>query len=160
MVRFELVWLISHGTTTFISGGAVGFDLIAGREILELRNYNPNVKLIIAVPCIGQEKWYSEEDKDEYYYQLRNADSVVILSDHYFSGCMQARNRYMIQNSHMCLCWLERNTGGTAYTVKMARKAGFRIVNLAESDDDEDEFDEEEFVFRRADILFDDYLFF
>ena len=45
---------------------------------------------------------------------------------------MLARNRYMADHSSYCIAYLVRGTGGTAYTVRYARKKGVQIVNLWE----------------------------
>ena len=45
---------------------------------------------------------------------------------------MQKRDRYLVDDSSVCLAYLTRATGGTAYTVNYARRRGLRIVNIAE----------------------------
>ena len=37
----------------------------------------------------------------------------------------------MVDNSSVCVCYLNRESGGTAYTVDYARKNGLEIINLA-----------------------------
>ena len=44
---------------------------------------------------------------------------------------MLKRNRHLVDNSSVCICYLTESTGGTAYTVEYARKSGLTIVNLA-----------------------------
>lgn len=45
---------------------------------------------------------------------------------------MFKRNRHLVDNSSVCICYQTKETGGTAYTVEYARKHGLRIINLAE----------------------------
>lgn len=56
---------------------------------------------------------------------------MVYTAERYFPGCMHQRNRYLADHSGWCLCWLTRETGGTAYTVRRCRTQGVRVINLA-----------------------------
>jgi len=62
---------------------------------------------------------------------LDKADEVVYTSKQYHRGCMYARNRHLVKQSNICLCYSTRDTGGTAYTVNYARQKGLQIINLA-----------------------------
>ncbi len=59
------------------------------------------------------------------------ADKVVYTSQEYTRGCMFKRNRYLVDNSGVCVCYLARDAGGTAYTVNYAKRQGLEIINLA-----------------------------
>lgn len=37
----------------------------------------------------------------------------------------------MVDNSGHCICYLLKNTGGTAYTVGYAQEQGLQITNIA-----------------------------
>ena len=77
------------GYRDFVAGGAIGFDTLAAKAVLRLREREKDVKLHIFVPCLGQEKYFSEQQKAEYDDILKSADSVQVLSEHYFRGCMR-----------------------------------------------------------------------
>ena len=47
---------------------------------------------------------------------------------------MMVRNRYMVDRSSLCLCYLRKASGGTKSTVDYAKKAGLQLLNLAEPD--------------------------
>jgi len=44
---------------------------------------------------------------------------------------MQRRNRYLVDHSGVCLCYLTQETGGTVYTVGYAGQKGLQVVNIA-----------------------------
>ena len=44
---------------------------------------------------------------------------------------MFKRNRHLIDNSSLCICYLTKNSGGTAFTVNYALKKGLIITNVA-----------------------------
>ncbi len=113
---------IEKGAEIFYNGMAKGFDLFAGEEILKRKENNKNIKLIACVPFYGQEKSFSKEDKKRYANVLKKADEVVYLSNEYFRGCMQKRNRFMAEKGDILICYCKKKTGGTAYTVKYFQK--------------------------------------
>ena len=74
---------------------------------------------------------WGEREKQEYDEIIALADEVECLSEAYYRGCMYARNRFMVDNSSHCICYLNENTGGTAYTARYAEEQGLQIVNIA-----------------------------
>ena len=54
-LKRELIKLIEHDYTHFISGMALGFDMWFAEEVLELKKTYPNIILEAAIPCLNQE---------------------------------------------------------------------------------------------------------
>lgn len=123
--------LLQRGVTAFYCGGALGFDTLAAQVVLKARRFHPQVKLILALPCRDQAEQWREADRLLYESIKRRADEVVYLSEHYTRGCMFERNRYMVDRSDVCVCYCLSDQGGTAYTVKYARRRGVPVINLA-----------------------------
>ena len=46
---------------------------------------------------------------------------------------MFKRNRHLVDNSSVCIYYLTKEDGGTAYTVNCARQKGLKVVNVARS---------------------------
>ena len=125
--------LIAQGVTRFISGGALGFDQLAALVVLNKReDENKPIELIIAQPCRDQSKAWSDKEKQVYENILSQADEVVCLSEHYFNGCMQIRNRYMVDHADHVIACMERLQGGTAQTVRYAVQKGLDVANVWE----------------------------
>ena len=131
-LEMEIEKMILKGIRYFYCGGAIGFDTLAEKAVLKLREKYPGIKLVIAIPHRGQGGSFGEEERQEYEQILSLADETVCLSERYYNGCMHARNRLLVDNSSHCICYLNGNTGGTAYTVRYAEKHALHIVNLAE----------------------------
>lgn len=123
-----------NGYRTFLCGGARGFDTLAALEVLNFRDSHPDIRLVIAVPCSTQTDRWTEEDRNVWQYVCDKADDVNVLSESYYNGCMQARNRYMVDASSLCLCYLVRFEGGTWSTVRYALHRGLLLMNLAMPD--------------------------
>lgn len=124
--------LYADGYTDFLSGGAVGFDLLAAEALLELRPILPDIRLLMILPCHNQERAYAPADKARYRAILSQADLVRYTAHDYYKGCMLTRDRVMAEAAQFCLCYLTRSTGGTAYTVRQCARRDVPICNLAE----------------------------
>ena len=124
--------LISEGYTEFRAGGAIGFDTLAALKVLEKKKKYGFVRLHLYLPCHGQEKSWSDSQKNAYRYILDNADSTQYSYDTYVRGCMHKRNREMVNGSELCVAYCGSDKGGTAYTVDYAKKKGVRVINLFE----------------------------
>lgn len=122
--------LIGEGIRYFGSGGARGFDLMAADTVLQLKKEFPCIKLIMVLPCQDQTRGWKGEDLRHYERVLSQADKVVYVQEKYTPGCMQKRNRHLVDNSSVCVAYCTRNTGGTAYTVKYANKNQVYVVLL------------------------------
>ena len=71
--------LYSEGITTFISGGALGFDTLAALTVLKLRRELPDLRLLLILPCRDQHANWSDADKQTYEEIQSAADEVVCL---------------------------------------------------------------------------------
>lgn len=129
-VEKEIIKLIEKGVIYFGVGGALGFDTIAELTILKLKKLYPQIKLILVLPCNHQTYHWSELDIFIYNYILSQSDKIVYTSKVYYNGCMQKRNRHLIENSKYCICYLEYKNSGTFYTVNYAHKKGLEIINI------------------------------
>lgn len=129
--KLEIKRLIQNGVTVFICGGAVGFDMLCGQIISKLKAKNKNIKLLLAIPCKDQDKYFSKDEKHEYKILLSNADEIIYTSESYFNGCMHKRNRYMVDNSKYIISYCTKNNGGSYYTREYAKSKNLTIINIA-----------------------------
>ena len=123
--------LIHSGYRYFGAGGALGFDTLAAQTVLRLRQNYPDIRLILVLPCVSQADKWPPADVAVYQEIMGQANKIVYTSHEYTAGCMFKRNRHLVDHSSVCICYLEKSNGGTAYTVDYARKCGLKIINLA-----------------------------
>ena len=121
--------LIKNGVDTFYCGMATGFDTVAAESVLNYKK-DYNVKLVACIPCENQTDTFSAAAKERYERILKGCDSQIILSQTYFDGCMQQRDRYLVDNCDVFLCYLRRKSGGTFYTVNYAKTKGVQIIEI------------------------------
>ncbi|MBO4940705.1 MAG: DUF1273 family protein [Clostridia bacterium] len=124
--------LAEKGYTEFISGGALGFDLLAAEVVLQKKKNIPFLKLIMALPCRDQNLRWPGADKRRYEKVIGRADEIIYVTETYCTGCMQLRNKFMVENSSICIAYKTRRSGGTAHTVDYAKEKGLGVINLSE----------------------------
>lgn len=119
------------GYRLFITGMSRGFDLWAAQTVLELRQSLP-IRLLCAVPFDGQASHWESGWQKCHQYVLLAADFVHSLSDSYTPDCFYVRNRRMVESSSRVICWFDGVPGGTAFTLRCAKRSGLDIDNLAD----------------------------
>lgn len=128
--------LIDEECFTFYSGMAMGFDIIAAEAVLLLKQRNPSVSLICALPFAGQGTGFPEPWRERHRKILSFADKVVTVSEEYYTGCYARRNAFMVDNSDYVVTWFDGRRGGTENTLKYAVKKRRHIINLNSSFDE------------------------
>ena len=103
--------------------------------VIKLKKKYPNIKLILALPCVNQTaKWNNQRDIEIYNKILDRSDEHTYISQEYTDTCMLDRNRYMVDHCDYCIAYLNRSFGGSAYTYKYAKSNGLIIKNLGKFD--------------------------
>lgn len=120
-----------HGIRNFISGFALGIDLMAAQLVQSLKCNLPGISLTAAIPFEGQAERYNIYDKRVYGRLLELADKVIVLSDCYYPRCFLDRDEFMVENASYLIAYYDgREKGGTYYTIKKARARGIPIINV------------------------------
>ncbi len=127
--KTEIEKLIKSGVKIFVCGGAIGFDLLCGELVTEFKKIY-DIKLIMAIPCRNQDKYYNNADKIRYNSLIADANKVVYVSEEYFNGCMHKRNRYMVDLSEYIIVYCTKNNGGSYYTKEYAKLKGLKIITI------------------------------
>ena len=127
-LELKITNAINCGYTTFLSGMAEGFDILAAECVLRLKRSNPSICLIAVIPFRSQPKKLSEVDKERYSKILDGCDSSIVLSEQYFLGCYNVRNNFLIDHSSLIITNFNGTKGGTEYTVKRAIKHSRKVV--------------------------------
>ena len=122
-----IIGLIDRGIQFYGAGGARSWDTLAFQTVLRLKGRFPHIKLILVFPCRTQTRGWPAADVQEY----ERINKVVYTSQEYTKGCMHKRNRHLVDHSSVCVCYLTKKDGGTAYTVDYAEKQGLEVINLA-----------------------------
>ena len=124
---------ISKGYVTFITGMAMGTDIWAAEIILKRKKKNKKNKkihLVCALPHPGFESRRDFSEKTKFNRILLKADIVKEINDHYFPGCYQVRNQWMVDRSNLVIAVFNGEKGGTKNTIDYAKKNGVEVINV------------------------------
>lgn len=122
--------LIGRGAKCFRTGGALGFDTLAALKVLEKKTQYPHLRLVLMLPCRDQTKGWSARNMEIFSYILAHADEVHYAADTYTVSCMHERNRALVEGSQVCVAFCTEESGGSAYTLGLAKKKGLETRNL------------------------------
>lgn len=116
------------GARVFYTGGAAGFDQIAGELVLRLKKKDPEVRLVILLPYGGYAGKCDAEERLRRKALFEEADEVVPLFTRYFRSCFLQRDKALVENADKCIAYLRKTPSGTAWTVSFARQKGIPVI--------------------------------
>ena len=122
--------LINKGFVNFIVGGATGFDTVCGEVLIKLKKDYPNIKIYSYIPFRNMHLSFGAHWRDRQKRVLENS-FVTVLNEEFYRGCYFERNRKMVDEAQVLVCYYDGADGGTAYTENYAKKRGIEIINLA-----------------------------
>lgn len=129
MLEEQIIKLAQAGVTNWFSGMALGPGIWAAQIVLSLREKNPKLKLHCILPYEDQDKLWSVSAQKLYRSILYRANTLTYISLPYYKGCVQKRNRQLVDSAASLLAVYNGELrGGTASTVRYAQRAGNEII--------------------------------
>lgn len=133
-IKKELKALIEGGVTDFYSGGAYGWEAMCEIAVLKLRKRYPHIRLHLILPCPAKEHTanWSGKRREVCYKIINSADSVEVVAEKYFEGCVKIRDMRLTDAADVCFCYCSENRtgGGTSRIVRLAKEKGIKIINV------------------------------
>jgi len=112
--------------TKVISGMALGVDLYSFNVAHKL-----GIKVVSAVPFLGQEKVWPQKSQDIYHRLLKLASEVVIVNEGGYSAQkLQQRNEWMVNNCDILIAVWDGSEGGTANCIDYAKSKNKEIIYI------------------------------
>lgn len=134
---FQLV--TEEGYQLFLCGMARGTDLLAAEAVAQVKQLLTHVTLAAVIPYRAQRNQQSLFWKKRYDAVLQQCEQTILLQEGYSPSCLIARNRYMVNHSS-CLVAVDNDskTGGTAFTLRYAKKQGLhcKIIHTSLQNDE------------------------
>lgn len=115
---------------TFITGGAIGFDMLIATMIVQLKLQRFPIKWVLALPCRNHNAKWTQAQKIEFEKLKKYANEIIYVSESYHVDCMRERNMYMVDNSDWCVCAYLTRSSGTGQTMNYARKLNKQIIEI------------------------------
>ena len=122
----EIMDLIKNvGINIFYSGGMGAFDNLCESVVCEMkRTYD--IKLCLVVPYFTQQL-----NKNKEYYTSRYDEIIVPdLGDVHYKRAIGVRNKWIVEQSDVLLCYVVRGSGGAYQMLQYARKMNKTIRKL------------------------------
>lgn len=130
-IKTEYIRLIRHGFRQFLTGGALGSDMMAAEVILELRQeLRPMVRIShwVCMPCFDYTARWSDADKERLEKIKEKSNAFYVSECPYYNGCMQKRNQYMVDTSRALVSVYDGQSGGTHSTVEYAKRKNKKVI--------------------------------
>lgn len=127
-LEIKILQAVDNGFDTFISGMSRGVDIWAAEIVLRLRESNPDIKLIAALPYDGMGNAWNSAWRKLYFEILNSADYVKVFSPGYRRSVYLERDRWMVDMSSRVIAVYHGEPGGTKNTIDYAEKNGIEII--------------------------------
>ncbi len=113
---------IKRGITTFLSGGQGGFDRAAAGVVCRLKPVYPHIQNHLVIPYLT----FRVFNKDLF-------DQIIYpegLEKYHYKAAIGRRNRYMVEQSAVAICYVRHPFGGAATTYRYAEAKKLERINL------------------------------
>ncbi len=126
-----IISLIEKDKCIFYIGLAEGFDIVVGEILLSCEK---ELGVILDIKCVlpyinfvrnFSKNWYERAN-----YLINTTNRLKLISNDYHRGVYYKRNRYMVDNSRILVCYYDGKNGGTKYTLDYAKKHNLHIINI------------------------------
>ena len=102
-------------------------DIWSGQIVLRLRQENPDLKLIAALPYPGCDTRWSASWRKQYAEVLEAADLAKCISPQYSMASFQKRDEWMVDQSSRVIAVYDGVSGGTKNTIDYAMKCNVEV---------------------------------
>ncbi len=124
VLKREIEGLIANGVDIFYVGHQGGFDSAVYSCLKQLRQHYPHIRVWIVLAYLPTEKQRYEDLSDTMYPEIEGHPRFAI----------ERRNRWMIDHSDYCICYIRQSWGGAWKFARMAKQRGLHIRNLGTLD--------------------------
>lgn len=124
--------IVNHGVRFFRVGGAIGYDTLAAKVLFHLKETEfPHIRVILVYPFDGFSSRWAPTQRAEFERLWLKYDKRICIGTGASREVYLARDRHLADSSAYCIAYCTRNYGGTAYTVRYAKRQGLEIRNIS-----------------------------
>ena len=123
VLRNTIVELIEQGVCEFVVGNHGQFDAMVFSCLQNLSKAYPEISYSVALAYMPTHK----EDYDIYHGHSFYPEGLEVGPAKF---AIERRNCYLIETSHICLCYVNHTFGGAYKFARMAKRHGLQIINL------------------------------
>lgn len=120
VLRETVEKLIAQGVDTFYVGNQGQFDSMVYRCLKQLREVHPHIRVCIVLAYLLTEKADGEDLIDTMYPEIEGHPKLAI----------ERRNRWMLQSSDYCICYIDHTWGGAYKFARLAKRCCKEVINI------------------------------
>ena len=120
----------NYNIKEFWVGNYGKFDIATSFAIKDLQKKYTDISLNLVVPYLKNDLNSNKSLYSEKYNEILVADIPQNIPKKFH---IIKTNEYMINNSDILVCYIERNWGGAIRTYRYAKRKGIKIYNIAEN---------------------------
>lgn len=112
--------LIAKGVDTFYVGNQGQFDSMVYSCLKPLREVHPHIHVCVVLAYLPTEKAEDEDLSDTMYPEIEGHPKFAI----------ERRNRWMLQSSDFCICYINHTWGGAYKFARLAKRCCKEVINI------------------------------
>lgn len=112
--------LICKGVDTFYVGNQGQFDTMVYSCLKQLRKTHPHIRICVVLAYLPTEKSEYNDEVDTMYPEIEGHPKFAI----------ERRNRWIIDTSDYCLCYINHTWGGAYKFYRLAKRRGKTVINI------------------------------
>jgi len=116
--------LIFKGVDTFYVGNQGQFDSAVYSCLKLLRKEHPHIHICVVLAYLPTENNEYDDMVDTMYPEIEGHPKFAI----------DRRNRWMIQSSDYCICYINHTWGGAYKFANMAKRYGKTVINIGNAE--------------------------
>ena len=120
VLRETVEKLIAQGVDTFYVGNQGQFDSMVYRCLNQLREVHPHIRVCIVLAYLPTEKADGGDLIDTMYPEIEGHPKLAI----------ERRNRWMLQSSDYCICYIDHTWGGAYKFARLAKRCCKEVINI------------------------------
>lgn len=124
VLRDAVEELIKKGVEIFYVGNQGSFDTMVYNCLKQLRKVYPHIRVWVVLAYLPTEKREGEDMSDTMYPEIEGYPKFAI----------ERRNRWMIDASDYCLCYITHTWGGAYKFARLAKRSGKIVINIGSAD--------------------------
>lgn len=128
----EIEKLYFQGVKIFLTGCAIGADILCGEIVLQLMKKYNDIQLYCVLPCNNHNVNWNEEYKNRLKNLMENCTRNIFLQENYSKYCYFKRDKYLVDKASLIFAVYDINSekSGTKTTLKYAINQNKNIIIL------------------------------
>lgn len=116
--------LIVKGVDTFYVGNQGQFDSAVYGCLKQIRKEYPHIRVCVVLAYLPTEKNEYDDIADTMYPEIEGHPKFAI----------ERRNRWMIDRSDYCICYINHTWGGAYKFARFAKRRGKAVINIGNAE--------------------------